>query len=162
MSRPKRKFKWLWLLRLRRRYSLLRLLAGLAMSRLDEDKIAAEAAEAARRFLLAKPRANENVANITEHSMALASMARSFIDHPYWVRMIHMLANSEKAELDTLLDPTAVESHPLSRASVAYIRKLQSMPFIDLKQGEEAVKAVEKYEARHGWSSPKARDSAER
>lgn len=93
--------------------------------------------------------------------MTLASMARSFIDHPYWIRMSRMLANSEKAELDTLLDPTAAEQHPLSRASVAYIRKLQAMPFVDLKQGEEAAKAVEKFEARYGWAVPKAYNSAE-
>lgn len=85
-------------------------------------------------------------------------MARGFIDHPYWARMSRMLMNSEREELATLLDPTAGEQHALSRAAVAYIRKLLAMPLIDLRQGDNAAKAVASYKAKFGV----ARNSAER
>lgn len=100
--------------------------------------------------------------DVTERALELAQMARGFIDHPYWVRMSRMLANSEAAELSTLLDPSQSNQHEMSRAAVAYIRKIQAMPFIDLKQGESAVKALEKQEARYGWNTFKGRKSPER
>lgn len=81
----------------------------------------------------------------------VAALAHAFISNPYWRRMTGMLQNTEKAEMETLLDPTSThEQQVLSRASIANIRKLLAMPHIDIAQGEQAVKAVERHQERIG------------
>lgn len=80
----------------------------------------------------------------------VAALAHSFIEHPYWRRMSLMLMNTEKEELETLLDPTQADKHAMSRASVANLRKLLAMPHIDIAQGEKAVYAVERHQERFG------------
>jgi hypothetical protein len=85
----------------------------------------------------------------TERILDIAGVARSFIDHPYWLRVSRMLENAERAETEVLLDPTSTESQVLmSRASVANIRRLLSMPHRDIQQGELAIKAVESHAQR--------------
>ena len=99
----------------------------------------------------------------TEDVLDIAASAHGFIDHPYWSRMSSMLAATEKAEMETLLDPTAPpEAQTLSRASVAIVRRVLAMPYTDIAQGEQAVKAVERHQMRWGDTKVEARDSAER
>ena len=87
----------------------------------------------------------------------IASMAHSYITHPYWERVARMLANTEKAELETLLDPTSTpEAQMLSRASVATVRRLLAMPYIDIEQGKQAVDAVEQHRVRWDGGAGKA------
>lgn len=86
----------------------------------------------------------------------VAAMAHAFIGDPYWQRMMLMMKHTEHEEMETLLDPTQADKHAMSRASVANIRKLLSMPYIDIAQGEQAVKAVERHQERFGetdWST---------
>jgi hypothetical protein len=93
----------------------------------------------------------------------IAALAHNFVDHPYWSRMSRMLANTEKAEMETLLDPTTPpEAQSLSRASVAMIRRLLAMPYTDIEQGKQAVNAVEQHRVRWGDTIIEAHDSAER
>ena len=80
----------------------------------------------------------------------VAALAHSFVDHPYWKRMSLMLHNTEKEEMEVLLDPTQADRHALSRASIANLRKLLAMPHIDIAQGDAAVKAVERHQERFG------------
>lgn len=82
----------------------------------------------------------------------VAALAHSFVGHPYWRRITLMLKNTEREELETLLDPTQADKHALSRASVVNLRKLLAMPYIDIAQGEQAVKAVERHRERFGES----------
>lgn len=90
----------------------------------------------------------------TDEILDIAATAHGFINHPYWSRMSRMLASTERAELETLLDPTCgPDRQALSRASVAMIRKLLAMPHIDVAQGAAAVKIVEQHEALHGETS---------
>jgi len=87
------------------------------------------------------PFTTDDVLNVAEH-------AASFIRHEYWTRMLRMLRNLERAETDTLLDPTQQEQHALCRASVAVCRKVMAMPYADMEQGRQAVRAVEQHQLR--------------
>lgn len=113
-----------------------------------------EARAAALRFLLDSAPNGAAPAKLSVGDVLdVAAMAHSFVEHPYWRRMSNMLANTEKAELETLLDPTQSDVHALSRASVAMIRKLLAMPHVDIAQGDQAVKAVENHRERFGETS---------
>lgn len=93
--------------------------------------------------------------------MDIAAMAHNFVDHPYWARISRMLSLTEKAEMETLLDPTSPpEAQALSRASVAMIRRLLAMPYTDIAQGEQAVQAVERHVVRWGDTKVGAHNSA--
>lgn len=80
----------------------------------------------------------------------IAELANGFVAHPYWNRMVMMLRNTEREEMETLLDPTQADRHALSRASIANLRKLLAMPYIDIAQGDKAVEAVDKHRERFG------------
>lgn len=80
----------------------------------------------------------------------IAELANGFVAHPYWNRMVLMLRNTEREEMETLLDPTQADRHALSRASIANLRKLLAMPYIDIAQGDKAVEAVDKHRERFG------------
>lgn len=110
-----------------------------------------EARQAVLRFLLESDVSESGSRLGTEEILDIAALAHGFINHPYWARISRMLASTEKAEMETLLDPTSDAGHQaLSRASVAMIRKLLAMPHVDIAQGAAAVKVVEQHEALHG------------
>lgn len=145
--------KWLqsrWL-RLKLRYSLLRRLVAMALTpALDVAQIQAAASLSLSNFLL-DSEDNRRGQLGTGEILDIAAMAHAFTGDPYWRRMTIMLKNTETAEMETLLDPTSThDQQVLSRASVANIRKLLVMPYIDIAQGDAAVKAVERHQERFG------------
>lgn len=109
----------------------------------------AEASQALLRFLLDSEDRRGGALG-TGEILDIAAMAHAFISDPYWRRMTTMLKNTEAAEMETLLDPTQADRHALSRASIANIRKLLAMPYIDIAQGDAAVKVVERHQERFG------------
>lgn len=113
-------------------------------------KVEAVAREAVLRFLLDRQDDRRNKALDVGDILDVAASAHDFIEHAYWKRITMMLRNSEQMELETLLDPMQADKHALSRASVANIRKLLAMPYIDIAQGESAVNAVDKHRERFG------------
>lgn len=84
----------------------------------------------------------------TEDMLEIAAAANGFVQHPYWIRMARMLANTERAEMENLLNPTTPPDHQaMSRASVANIRRILNMPYVDIEQGDQAVRVVERHQA---------------
>ena len=84
----------------------------------------------------------------TEEILDLAENAIIFTKSLYWDRMLLMLRNMEKVELDVLLNPKEVEAHSIARAAVAVCRKVQAMPYIDIEQGRAALKTIESYSSK--------------
>ena len=150
MSSPKRTCRWNWLRRLRLRLSLL-----LAVLRTVPDKAGAErSAKEALAALLADYSAREAMSPLrtvpvnTEEVFDIAENAISFTKSVYWDRMMLMLRNMEKTELNVLLNPKEVEAHSIARASVAVCRKVMAMPYIDIEQGKAAIQQLDAYRAK--------------
>lgn len=69
-----------------------------------------------------------------EAALDRATMAASFIEHPYWPIVARVLSGTIQSETEQLL--VSDEHRDSNRASVAICRKYLNMPFFDIEQGK--------------------------